>query len=173
MTQTYAIREARPLDLAALLPLCIELWPKEPLAEMEPHMAATLNRQPLSTLPLVVFVASFGDGLVGFIEVGLRSHAEGCDGRRAVGFVEGWYVRPKHRSQGVGRALMARAEQWSRDHGAVEIASDTWIDHELSIEAHRALGFDIVERTVHFRKALMSAQTEPTAATPGDSSVQH
>ena len=70
-------------------------------------------------------------------------------------------------------ALMARAEQWSRDHGAVEIASDTWIDHELSIEAHRALGFDIVERTVHFRKALTSAQTEPTAATPGDSSVQH
>jgi len=36
----------------------------------------------------------------------------------------------------------------------VEMASDTWIDHEESQLAHAALGFDVVDRCVHFRKQL-------------------
>lgn len=40
------------------------------------------------------------------IEVGLRSHADGCDTRQPVGFLGGWYVEPTHRGNGVGRALM-------------------------------------------------------------------
>lgn len=151
---SHSIRAANVADLTGIMELCAALWPDEPTAEVRPHMLATLTGNPHSTLPLVVFVAQFGGALIGFIEVGLRSHAEGCDGRRAVGFIEGWYVRPEHRCQGVGRALVAQAERWSREHGATEIASDTWLDHELSIDAHRALGFEIVERTVHFRKAL-------------------
>jgi aminoglycoside 6'-N-acetyltransferase I len=34
------------------------------------------------------------------------------------------------------------------------MASDTWIDDETSIDAHQALGFEIVDRCVHFRKPL-------------------
>jgi len=34
------------------------------------------------------------------------------------------------------------------------MGSDTWIDHEDSQLAHRALGFEIVDRCVHFRKSL-------------------
>lgn len=150
----YSIRLAGPADLPELMDLCVALWPDEPADEVRPHMAATLEGKPHSTLPLVVFVAEFSGRLVAFIEVGLRSHAEGCDSRQAVGFIEGWYVRPEHRCQGVGRALLTVAEQWSRQQGALELASDTWIDHELSIDVHRALGFEVVERTVHFRKSL-------------------
>jgi aminoglycoside 6'-N-acetyltransferase I len=49
---------------------------------------------------------------------------------------------------------MHAAEEWSRQHGCIEMASDTWIDHKLSEEAHKALSFEIVDRCIHFRKPL-------------------
>jgi len=149
-----SVRLALAEDLASIVSLCAELWPDAPPEKIEPHVSALLSGAPLSTLPLVMFVAEVEGKIVAFVEVGLRSHAEGCDGRRAVGFIEGWYVRPEHRRTGVGRALIERAERWSREQGAVEIGSDTWVDHQLSIDAHLALGFEIAERAVHFRKRL-------------------
>ena len=38
----------------------------------------TLSGTPASTLPLVCLVAEVDGLVVGFIEVGLRSHADGC-----------------------------------------------------------------------------------------------
>lgn len=149
-----AIRLAVAGDLPRVLDLCGQLWPDESRGELGEHIGAVLAGTPRSTLPLVLFVAEMDAGLAGFVEVGLRSHAQGCDGARAVGFIEGWYVRPELRRRGVGRALVARAEQWSREQGAVEMASDTWLDHQLSINAHQALGFEVVERCTQFRKAL-------------------
>jgi aminoglycoside 6'-N-acetyltransferase I len=34
------------------------------------------------------------------------------------------------------------------------MASDTWIDQEESIDAHEGVGFEVVDRCVHFRKWL-------------------
>jgi hypothetical protein len=39
-------------------------------------------------------------------------------------------------------------------NGYSELASDALLENELSHAAHRAVGFDEVERTVHFRKSL-------------------
>jgi aminoglycoside 6'-N-acetyltransferase I len=136
------------------LKIAAAIWPDAPLAEHRDHAAAILSGKPPSTLPLVLFVAEVDDEVVGFVEVGLRSHADGCDTRQPVGFVEGWYVEPQHQRQGVGHALMAAAEDWSRSLGARELASDTWIDEEPSQRAHAALGFEVVDRCVHFRKSL-------------------
>jgi aminoglycoside 6'-N-acetyltransferase I len=147
-------RPARPSDLEAVTHLAAALWPDAPGAEHRDHAAAILAGTPPSTLPLVLFVAEVDREVVGFVEVGLRSHADGCDTLHAVGFVEGWYVLPRYQRQGVGRALMTAAEDWSRSQGARELASDTWIDEEPSQRAHAALGFEMVDRCVHFRKAL-------------------
>jgi aminoglycoside 6'-N-acetyltransferase I len=147
-------RPARPSDLEALTHLAAALWPDAPTAEHRDHADAILAGNPQSSLPLTLFVAEIADEVVGFIEVGLRSHADGCDTRQPVGFVEGWYVLPPFQRQGVGRALMTAAEAWSRSMGARELASDTWIDEEPSQRAHAALGFEVVDRCVHFRKAL-------------------
>jgi aminoglycoside 6'-N-acetyltransferase I len=117
-------------------------------------MRAILAGKPESTLPLVLFVAERQGRVIGFIEVGLRSHADGCDGARPVGFIEGWFVAPAHRGRGVGHALMDAAEAWTREQGCVEIASDTWADNVASERAHTALGFEVVDRCVNFRKAL-------------------
>jgi aminoglycoside 6'-N-acetyltransferase I len=106
-------------------------------------------------MPLVELVAEAGDGrLVGFLEVGLRSHADGCDPSRPVGFVEGMYVAADWRGRGVGRRLLAAAEHWARGQGCREMASDTWIDNALSQRVHEALGYIAVDRCVHYRKTL-------------------
>ena len=148
------IRLGIPSDLDVVTGLCAALWPDEPPAEHREHAASILSGKPPSTLPLVLLVAEVDSEVVGFIEVGLRSHADGCDIRHPVCFIEGWYVEPRVQGRAVGRALMAAAEKWARSQGAFELASDTWIDHEASQRAHAALGFEVVDRCVHFRKSL-------------------
>ena len=105
--------------------------------------------------PVAWLVAEDASGaMIAFLEVGLRSHADGCDTRRAVGYVEGWFVREEHRRKGIGAALMRAAEDWARAHGCREMASDALIDNATSQTAHTALGFDVVDRCIRFRKTL-------------------
>jgi aminoglycoside 6'-N-acetyltransferase I len=148
------IRRATVGDLRAVMTLATALWPDESSAAIRSHMRATLNGKPNSTLPLVVFLAEWLGRPVGFIEIGLRSHAEGCDGRHAVGFVEGWFVTPEDRGRSIGRALMTAAEDWSRALGCTEIASDTWLGDKGSQRAHESLGYEVTERLLAFRKEL-------------------
>jgi len=99
-------------------------------------------------------VVDRGDGrLGGYIELGTRPYADGCDSS-PVAYVEAWYVDPDLRGQGWGRALVAAAEAWAREHGLTELASGSLIENERSIAAHLALGFTEVERQVHFAKKL-------------------
>jgi aminoglycoside 6'-N-acetyltransferase I len=132
-----------------------ELWPKSSAEEHARELTATLEGNPPVTLPLIILVAEMSDGmLVGFLEADLRSHADGCNPVRPVGYVEGWYVAATHRQQGIGRKLLAMAEAWARSQGCVEMASDTWIDNEVSQRVHEASGYEVVDRCVHYRKPL-------------------
>jgi aminoglycoside 6'-N-acetyltransferase I len=102
---------------------------------------------------MVVFIAEEDGALVGFLELGLRSVAEGCTSS-PVPYVEGWYVAPDWRRRGIGGALMRATEEWSRSRGYIELGSDTEEVNRVSRAAHMALGFDEVERLVVFRKPL-------------------
>src|SRR5438093_892257 len=73
--------------------------------------------------PLIVFVADGDSALAGFIELGLRSVAEGCSSS-PVPYVEGWYVEAAARRRGIGGALMHAAESWCREQGYREFGSD-------------------------------------------------
>jgi aminoglycoside 6'-N-acetyltransferase I len=149
------IRNAAPPDVEQLSRLLAELWPESSAEEHERELAPILAGKTAGTLPAAFFVAEAADGsLAGFLEVGLRSHADGCDTSHPVGFVEGWFVSESSRGKGVGAQLLAAAENWARGHGCVEMASDTWIDHTLSQRVHEALGFEVVDRCVHYKKAL-------------------
>jgi aminoglycoside 6'-N-acetyltransferase I len=91
--------------------------------------------------------------LAGFVEAGSRPYADGCD-TSPVGYVEAWYVDDDLRRQGYGRALLEAAENWARGQGYLEMASDALLDNHTSHAAHRASGYEEVERIVQFRKVL-------------------
>jgi aminoglycoside 6'-N-acetyltransferase I len=150
----FRVRPGAPGDADPVARLFFALWPEAPFAEHRAEAVSRLTGNAPSTMPLVIFVAEIEEAVVGFIEVGLRSHADGCDGLHPVGFVEGWGVEPAHQRRGIGRALVGAAEEWARSQGCHEMASDTWIDREASQRAHEALGFEVVDRCVHYRKSL-------------------
>ena len=143
------IRPLEETDIPRWIALRAELWPHESPAELDRQGRAALVAEP----PLVVFVAEENGRLVGFLELGLRSVAEGCTGS-PVPYVEGWYVAADERRRGVGGTLMQAAEEWSRAHGYRELGSDTEAVNRLSRAAHAALGFEEVETLVVFRKPL-------------------
>jgi len=149
------IRQARRADLDQLARLREALWPETTAADHAGELEPILNGHTPGAMPLVNFVAETEDRtLIGFAEVDLRSHADGCDPARPVGYLEGWYVSEAYRRCGVGRRLLSAAEDWARSHNCVEMASDTWIDNERSQGCHEALGFEVVDRCVHYRKRL-------------------
>lgn len=90
---------------------------------------------------------------VGVAELAIRPYAEGCRTDR-VAYLEGWFVVPGARRAGVGRALIAAAEEWGRSEGCAEFASDAEVGNEMSLAGHRVAGFTEVGLIRCFRKDL-------------------
>jgi aminoglycoside 6'-N-acetyltransferase I len=146
---SFSIRRATFEDKQAWLRMRQGLWPEAPLD----YLSLDLDRM-LSDERKAVFVTADIDGrLVGFLEATLRDVAEGCE-TSPVGYIEAWYVDPQARGRKIGRDLAHAAEQWARDKGCTEMASDTWIDNDSGIQIHQRLGYYEVDRLVHFAKRL-------------------
>jgi aminoglycoside 6'-N-acetyltransferase I len=152
----FQVRPAEPRDAARWVALRAALWPDQTeasLAADAERYFASPSRGP-GAMPEAVFVAATADaGLVGFAETSRRAYAEGCE-TSPVGFLEGWFVAPGWRRQGVGRLLVAACEAWARGLGCREFASDALADNQLSALAHAALGFEEVEVIRCFRKVM-------------------
>lgn len=145
----YTIRRATHEDKPEWLRMRRGLWPDAPLEYLE-YDLDDLLADPDSA----VFVASRADGkLIAFIEASLREYAEACE-TSPVGYIEAWYVDPHVRGQKLGREMARAAEEWARAKGMTEMASDTWLENEISIAAHLKMGYEEVERLVHFVKKL-------------------
>ena len=145
------VREVRPSDAAEWLRMRqLLLAAEEHAREIADYFASRWIQ------PAAVFVAErSGGGLAGFIEVGTRLYAEGCESS-PVGYIEAWYVDADVRRAGLGAALVRAAEAWARDRGCSEMGSDVELGNAISQQAHRALGYDEVERIVCFRRSLSS-----------------
>jgi aminoglycoside 6'-N-acetyltransferase I len=100
------------------------------------------------------FVALVDDRVIGFAEAAVRhDYVNGCD-TSPVLFLEGLFVDPGHRRQGVAGALVAAVADWGRAQGCSEFASDAELENGDSHAMHRALGFVETERVVYFRRKL-------------------
>lgn len=148
------VRLAEQQDVQNIAEMFHALWPDASAEQHADEVRAMLSARSEAALPAEILLVEVEGGPIGFIEVGLRSHADGCDPRHPVGYIEGWYVTPAFRRRRIGAQLIAAAEVWARSQGCMEMASDTWIDNLESQSAHEALGFEVVDRCVHYRKSL-------------------
>jgi aminoglycoside 6'-N-acetyltransferase I len=143
------IRQATTADKPEWLRMRHLLWP-----DVEPEDLLHEMDQILADPLMPVFVLQRpGGSLVGFIEIGTRKYADGCV-TAPVGYIEGWFVDDDLRGKGLGHELVRTGEDWARSQGLHEMASDTWLDNDLSIRAHLAMGYEEVERLIHFAKTL-------------------
>ena len=143
------IRSYDDKDWPAWLRMSLALFPEYTAEVLVPGMREFRARPDAE-----VFVAEDSHGeLVGFVEVGSRPYADGCD-TSPVGYVEAWYVDRHVRREGYGRALLFAAEDWARGRGYREMASDAQLGNDVSHAAHRRSGYEEVDRIVQYRKRL-------------------
>ena len=150
MVGSVSVREARPSDADAWCALRSDFWPDSP--EDHPSEIAQYFAEPPDRWICLVATEE-GGPVLGFAEVGMRDYAERCR-TSPVGYLEGIYVVPTARGEGVGRALFRAGQEWARGKGCTEMASDREIENEVSAAFHKAVGFDEAIRIVCYRQGL-------------------
>ena len=126
--------------------LCIKLWPHTSTHSMLEEMYdGTLGYN---------FLYLLDNEYIAFISLSLRD--EYVEGTKStpVGYIEGIYVKPEHRSKGIAKELIEFAKKFSRENGCSELASDCILENEASRKFHNKIGFKEANTIVHFTMEL-------------------
>ncbi|MCR5611334.1 MAG: GNAT family N-acetyltransferase [Clostridiales bacterium] len=82
-----------------------------------------------------------------------RDYVEGCE-TSPVGYLEGVGVKEGFRRRGIARKLVLECEQWAREKGCTEFASDCELKNTASLDFHLGVGFREENRIICFKKSL-------------------
>ena len=82
-----------------------------------------------------------------------HDYVEGCQ-TSPVGYLEGVSVHEAFRFRGIAGKLVSECEQWAREKGCREFASDCELTNTASLRFHLSVGFREVNRIICFRKPL-------------------
>ncbi len=143
------VRKMRKADSANWASMRVKLWNDLSIDEHLGDIARMLADKKSSG-----YIALLdGDQPAGFAEIRIRDYANGSTAQ-PVPFLEGIWVDPRYRRQGVGRALIGQITIDLVAKGFHELCSDAEIRNRRSHQAHEGWGFDETERVVYFRKQL-------------------
>ena len=149
--QNYRVRPLVRADASEWFRLRKLLW--DQLNDDE-HRAEMLDIYSHPETQLILVAETDTNNLIGFLEASIRPFVEDCHSDH-VGYLEGWFVEPDYRKNGIGRKLVQTAESWARSKGCTEMASDSEIGNDLSLLAHQNIGYEETSRLVHLRKDLV------------------
>lgn len=139
------VKQAVMADLQEAARLALLLWPEYDPAELAPL---------LDSPEAAVFLCVEEGKAVGFAQCQLRrDYVEGCD-TSPVGYLEGVFVEEPHRRRGAARALVDACQDWARQQGCREFASDCELDNTGSLRFHLGVGFEEANRIICFTKRL-------------------
>ena len=146
---TVVYRKADINDLPALLELSCRLWPHHTADEM-----LTEYRKGIANSEAAFFLAYAGETPIGFAQCQLRhDYVEGTSSS-PVGYLEGIYVLPDHRHEGVAKQLLKECERWAKSKGCSEFASDCELTNTESLQFHLNVGFEEANRIICFTKQI-------------------
>ena len=136
-------------DLAAVTQLACSLWPSHSEDEMQAEIAELLGKKDAA-----FFLAYVQDRPVGFSQCQLRhDYVEGTSAS-PVGYLEGIYVAKDWRKHGIARELLSAAEDWAKEQGCREFASDCELTNMQSLKFHVSVGFEEANRIICFTKKI-------------------
>ena len=151
MSGSFRIEPPTASTLPAWRQMRQALWPEMTEEENAHETEAMMTA---SSRFFVRIARNQQDEAAGFVEAALRTDCvNGCSTSPVV-FLEGIYVQPWARRQGVARLLVDGVERWGREGGCREFASDASLENTESHAMHRGLGFEETERVVYFRKEI-------------------
>jgi aminoglycoside 6'-N-acetyltransferase I len=143
------IREMTISDAPALAAIALKIWDSDDKDELEQEFI-NMTHDKESTC----FIKFIDDKAIGFANASLRhDYVEGCE-MSPVAYLEAIYVDEEHRLLGYAKDLVNRCEEWGREHGAKEFASDCILTNTASYKFHIAIGFNEVNRIICFKKDI-------------------
>ena len=75
-------------------------------------------------------------------------------GSSPVGYLEGIFVLEEYKKRGYAKELLGECQNWAKDQGCFEFASDCELDNEYSLKFHLKMGFAEANRIICFTKRL-------------------
>ena len=143
------IQRATEQDAAVLADLALMLWPNHDAAELRDEFAELLKSEEAAC-----FLACEAGAPVGFAQCQLRhDYVEGTQ-TSPVGYLEGIFVQPELRHRGLAKQLLGTCENWAKEKGCTEFASDCELGNDASLDFHLSMGFTEANRIVCFTKKL-------------------
>ena len=138
-----------------IAPLIIQLWEDNSIDEAKEILMEYIDSDEME-----VFTHSVEGKYVGLALCSLRhDYVEGCDST-PVGYLEGIVVDEQFRKIGIGNMLCQECEQWAKNKGCLEFASDCELDNNQSLKFHLGIGFKEENRIICFKKNLNSVIEE-------------
>ena len=98
----------------------------------------------------VVFIAHIDGEAVGWIDVGIVHHLQS----EPYGEIGGFVVSENHRGKGIGKQLIARAEQWMRAHGLQRALVRSQVSREPAHRFYLRAGYARVKTSAVFEKVI-------------------
>lgn len=139
-------------NLGIWVSLRAQLWPDHPA---NAHQADGENI--IRTESFVSFIVFNEEGQgIGFADASIRNdYVNGCL-HTPVAYLEGIFVIPSCRRQGVAKRLVKAIQLWAVEKRCIELASDAALENVISQEVHQALGFKKTETVVFFKQTLQT-----------------
>lgn len=129
--------------------LALLLWPRHSIEELISDMQGYISSENAA-----IFLAFNKDEAIGFAQCQLRNdYVEGTKSF-PVGYLEGLFVKKAFRQQGYAKLLVTYCEQWTKQKGCSEFASDCDLNNKESFAMHLKLGFTEANRIICFTKKI-------------------
>ena len=140
---------ARAEDASRLAELVGIVWPEHSVEELTEIVGEYIGSDDSAVYYECVDGTPVGVALCAL----RRDYVEGCE-TSPVGYLEGVAVREARRHCGIARQLVAECEQWAREKGCTEFASDCELTNAASLAFHLSAGFREENRIICFKKML-------------------
>jgi len=133
------IRKATLEDVPQLVSLAIQMWKSHTVEDLTKIFCEHIRKG-----KNFIFLAISEEHIVGFAQCGLRfDYVEG-----SISSLE------EYKKRGYAKELLGECQNWAKDQGCLEFASDCELDNEDSLKFHLKMGFAEANRIICFTKRL-------------------